>query len=64
MTQVGSQDFANYVDAHLELTHINNEKDSIPIAPGMFLGYVHPSGEVHIQDSGAWDARPGASLGH
>jgi hypothetical protein len=34
-------------------------EDPIPILPGMFLGFVHPAGEIHIQDSGAWDACPG-----
>jgi hypothetical protein len=57
--QVGNQDFANHVDANVHLTHINNEEDLIPICPGMFLDFVHPSGEVHIQDSGEWAACPG-----
>ncbi|KAG6810270.1 hypothetical protein H0H92_012622 [Tricholoma furcatifolium] len=70
--------FADYVDANLSLTHINNElsrrsanmfpipdskhlnrEDPIPICPGMSLGYIHPSGEIHIQDSGAWLSCPG-----
>ncbi|KDQ61915.1 hypothetical protein JAAARDRAFT_172360 [Jaapia argillacea MUCL 33604] len=62
LPRVGNQDFANYVDANaanVPVTHINNEEDPIPICPGMFLGYVHPSGEIHIQDSGSWDACPG-----
>ncbi|KAA1468863.1 lipase [Dentipellis sp. KUC8613] len=59
MPRVGNQDFADYVDAHAHVTHINNEEDPIPIVPGRFLGYHHPSGEVHIQDSGSWDACPG-----
>ncbi|KAH7922225.1 alpha/beta-hydrolase [Leucogyrophana mollusca] len=59
LPRVGNQDFANYVDANLYLTHINNEEDPIPICPGMFLGFVHPAGEVHIQDSGEWAACPG-----
>ena len=29
------------------------------IVPGRFLGFHHPSGEIHIQDSGAWLACPG-----
>ena len=57
--QVGNQAFADYVDAHLALTHINNKEDPIPTVPGMFLGFHHPAGEIHIQDSGAWDACPG-----
>ncbi|KAJ3555043.1 hypothetical protein NM688_g2796 [Phlebia brevispora] len=59
LPRVGNQAFADYVDAHATLTHINNEEDPIPILPGMFLGYVHPSGEVHIQDSGEWASCPG-----
>ncbi|KAF8493016.1 lipase [Russula emetica] len=43
LPRVGNADFANY-------------EDPVPIVPGKFLGYVHPSGEVHIQDSGFWDA--------
>jgi hypothetical protein len=27
--------------------------------PGMFLGYVHPSGEVHITEKGPWESCPG-----
>ena len=57
--QVGNQDFANYVDAHATLTHINNKEDIVPILPGRFLGYHHPSGEVHITDSNVWEACPG-----
>ena len=45
-----------YLDA---LTHINNKEDPIPTVPGMFLSYVHPAGEVHITDAGAWEACPG-----
>ena len=47
------------MDANLHLTHINNKEDPIPILPGRFLGYVHPSGEVHIEDSGEWASCPG-----
>ena len=60
LPRVGNQDFANYVDAQpISVTHINNKEDIVPIMPGQFLGYHHPSGEVHIQDSGAWLACPG-----
>ncbi|EGO01496.1 hypothetical protein SERLA73DRAFT_85185 [Serpula lacrymans var. lacrymans S7.3] len=59
LPRVGNQAFANYVDANLHLTHVNNEEDPIPICPGMFLGFVHPAGEVHIEDSGEWAACPG-----
>ncbi|PCH44545.1 lipase [Wolfiporia cocos MD-104 SS10] len=60
LPRVGNQEFANYVDASaVSVTHINNKEDPVPILPGMFLGYVHPSGEVHIEDSGEWAACPG-----
>ncbi|KAI5992302.1 Alpha/Beta hydrolase protein [Pisolithus orientalis] len=59
LPRVGNQAFANYVDANLHLTHINNKEDPVPILPGMSLGYVHPAGEVHIEDSGEWAACPG-----
>jgi hypothetical protein len=36
-------------------------QDFIPILPGEFLGYRHPSGEVHIRESGVWTACPGQS---
>ena len=55
MPRVGNQEFADFVDAHvLDLTHVNNKKDLVPIIPGRFLGFVHPKGEVHIQNSGDW----------
>ncbi|GLB41590.1 putative alpha beta-hydrolase [Lyophyllum shimeji] len=57
--RVGNQAFADYVDGHFSVTHINNKEDYIPILPGQFLGYHHPSGEIHIQDSGAWVSCPG-----
>ena len=60
LPRVGNQAFANYIDAlSTTVTHINNKEDPIPIVPGMSLGYVHPSGEVHIEDSGEWAACPG-----
>ncbi|EPQ56167.1 lipase [Gloeophyllum trabeum ATCC 11539] len=59
MPRVGNQAFADYVDAHGGVTHVNNKKDPVPILPGRFLGFRHPSGEVHVQASGAWDACPG-----
>ncbi|KAH9914537.1 uncharacterized protein B0H18DRAFT_1125467 [Fomitopsis serialis] len=59
LPRVGNQAFADYVDAQSNsVTHINNEEDPDPILPGMFLGFMHPSGdsEVHIEDSGEWAA--------
>lgn len=62
MPRVGNQAFADHVDTthRGSVTRINNRKDPIPIVPGRFMGFVHPSGEVHIQGaSGAWVACPG-----
>ena len=60
VSQVGNQDFANYVDGQdMLVTHINNKEDPVPILPGMFLGFHHPSGEVHITDSEVWESCPG-----
>lgn len=35
------------------------QQDLVPIVPGRFLGYHHISGEIHIQDNGAWLACSG-----
>ncbi|KAF8586046.1 lipase [Ramaria rubella] len=60
MPRVGNPAFADYLDAHFpDLTHINNKEDVVPILPGEFLGFQHPHGEIHINDSGAWDACAG-----
>ncbi|KAK0489259.1 alpha/beta-hydrolase [Armillaria novae-zelandiae] len=61
MPKVGNQAFADYVDAHVSVSHVNNNsrKDPVPILPGIFLGFHHPSGEKHITDSNAWVACPG-----
>lgn len=31
----------------------------MPTLPGRFLGYQHPSGEIHITDSNVWQACAG-----
>ncbi|KAJ3743759.1 lipase class 3 family protein [Lentinula detonsa] len=60
LPRVGNQAFANLIDSKLpNLSHINNKEDPVPILPGEFLGFVHPSGEKHIMDSNAWVACPG-----
>jgi hypothetical protein len=64
MPRVGNRAFADYVDALNSnggsLTRVNNKEDPIPIVPGRLLGFVHPSGEVHIQDEGEqWVPCPG-----
>jgi predicted lipase len=64
MPRVGNQDFANFVDGELSglVTHVNNEEDPVPTLPPTLLGFHHASGEIHIQDSGAWDNCPGMFL--
>ncbi|KAL1718109.1 Alpha/Beta hydrolase protein [Schizophyllum commune] len=57
--RVGNQEWADYLDAHLQITHVNNKEDIVPILPGRFLGFHHPSGEVHIDESGEWLSCPG-----
>ena len=62
MPRVGNQDFATFVDAILpnEVVRINNMRDPVPVVPGLQFGYVHCSGEIHIQEqSGEWDKCPG-----
>lgn len=31
----------------------------VVICIGMFLGYVHPTGEIHIEDDNSWDVCSG-----
>lgn len=59
--QVGNQAFANYVDSQLNgrFTRITNLKDPVPILPGQFLGFKHPSGEDHIDTGEVWKLCPG-----
>ena len=58
-SQVGNQAFADYVDAHARLAHINNKKDPIPTLPPRAIGFVHPRGEIHILDNNEWVECPG-----
>ncbi|EMD37275.1 hypothetical protein CERSUDRAFT_113928 [Gelatoporia subvermispora B] len=50
LPRVGNQDWANLVDSMLgsSFAHITNQLDPVPIVPGQFLGFQHPSGESHI----------------
>ncbi|OJT15443.1 Lipase [Trametes pubescens] len=55
LPRVGNQAFADFVDGSgVQVEFINNKRDLVPILPGRFLGYRHPSGEIHIQDSSTW----------
>ncbi|KAF8075211.1 alpha beta-hydrolase, partial [Lyophyllum atratum] len=59
MPRVGNQAFADYIDAHAAVTHINNKKDIVPILPPRFLGFHHSQGEIHIDESNTWNNCPG-----
>ncbi|KAI0825661.1 lipase [Irpex lacteus] len=62
MPRVGNEAFATLIDTHpsLSLSRITNRRDPVPILPGRFLGFHHPSGEVHIDDpSESWIACSG-----
>ncbi|KAJ1306613.1 hypothetical protein OPQ81_007611 [Rhizoctonia solani] len=57
LPRVGNQAFANLIDTQIaDFSYVTNEKDLVPILPGRFLGYVHPSGEKHIVAAGLWYA--------
>ncbi|KAJ7490876.1 Alpha/Beta hydrolase protein [Mycena latifolia] len=58
LPRVGNQAFADYMSFGNTVTHINNKDDPVPTLPGLILGFHHPTGEIHIQDSNAWDACP------
>ena len=61
--RVGNPAYAAAFDAAVsDFERINNESDPIPIVPGRFLGFRHPSGEVHIDKAGVWLACPGRYL--
>lgn len=64
LPRVGNPAFANYVDSLLtDLTHITNQLDPVPAVPETWLGYRHPSGEVHIEfPTGTWYACPGTLI--
>ncbi|ESK95718.1 hypothetical protein Moror_12502 [Moniliophthora roreri MCA 2997] len=51
LPRVGNQEWADFVDVTLgsSFTHITNQDDPVPIVPPRFLGYQHPSNEVHIK---------------
>ncbi|KAJ3574449.1 hypothetical protein NP233_g1765 [Leucocoprinus birnbaumii] len=62
MSKVGNQAFADYVDANVSLTHINNKDDPIPRLPPaipLLLDYHQTSGEIHIVENGNWISCPG-----
>ncbi|KAK0202421.1 lipase [Desarmillaria ectypa] len=59
ISSVGNQAFADYVDANVNVSHVNNKRDPVPILPWREIGYHHCSGEKHITDSNEWVDCPG-----
>jgi len=56
----GNQDWANFVDQNTPgLTHIHNKNDPVGTIPPRFLGFQHPSGEIHIQTNNTSLSCPG-----
>ena len=49
-----NQAWANFVDVWFpgNVTHINNKLDPVPVLLSTSFGYHHPSGEIHIKESG------------
>ena len=51
--RVGNPAFANFFDSKVKVfTRVDNRDDLVPIVPGRFLGFEHPSGQVHIISDG------------
>ncbi|KDQ51863.1 hypothetical protein JAAARDRAFT_184692 [Jaapia argillacea MUCL 33604] len=50
LPRVGNSHWADLVDSTLgtNFVHITNRHDPVPTVPPYFLGYVHPSQELHI----------------
>ncbi|KAI0269945.1 alpha/beta-hydrolase [Gloeopeniophorella convolvens] len=58
--RVGNAAWANFFDSQVpDFTRVNNKHDLVPIVPGRFLGFVHPSGEVHVNEDGTAVQCPG-----
>ncbi|KAF8304995.1 alpha/beta-hydrolase [Clavulina sp. PMI_390] len=58
--RVGNQAFADFIDANFnDFTRITHQSDPIPVVPGRFLGFHHPSGEIHIEDNDSFVACSG-----
>jgi hypothetical protein len=51
--RVGTPEFATFFDSKVSnFQRINHDHDPIPTVPGRFLGFQHPSGEIHLSDDG------------
>ncbi|RPD59103.1 lipase [Lentinus tigrinus ALCF2SS1-7] len=58
--RVGTATFVDWVDTlPIEVNHIANKKDLVPILPPMLLGFHQISGEIHIDELNQWINCPG-----
>ncbi|KAI0269944.1 alpha/beta-hydrolase [Gloeopeniophorella convolvens] len=51
--RVGNAAWAAFFDEQIpDFVRINNKHDLVPIVPGRALGFLHPHGEIHVQQDG------------
>lgn len=62
MPRVGNKAFADFVDRRISIVRVINKEDFIPTLPSLRFGYRHSSGEIRIQESGAWVSCPGSLI--
>lgn len=48
-----------HVQMNGNFKRVNHDSDPIPIVPGRGMGYSHVAGEVHIEESDAWNSCSG-----
>jgi len=46
----GNQAWADFLDSSVGVTYMTNQNDPVPTVPPRFLGFQHPSGEIHVVD--------------
>ncbi|KAJ7093495.1 alpha/beta-hydrolase [Mycena epipterygia] len=47
----GNPAWADFLDSGVGVTFVTNQNDPVPTVPPKFLGFQHPSGEIHIVDA-------------
>jgi hypothetical protein len=51
--RVGNAAWATFFDSEItEFKRVNNKHDPVPVLPWRELGFMHPSGEIHIESNG------------
>ncbi|KAI0749977.1 lipase [Daedaleopsis nitida] len=60
LPRVGDLPFVNWVDSlGIEVNHIANKKDLVPVLPPVLLTFRQISGEIHIDEVNQWISCPG-----